>query len=201
MDALFVMPDFLAGSEDPDPTDSTSIYIVGGEGSWSLTEPMGKMTNLGNGEYVDTLKISAPIYFVFADGGPDIWNNNWTTFNSTYRYGPTTTTTITTGTSYTTAKRNNNYSYYFTGDGSDYLFTFNAYELTFKIEVVEPQPDILLGDVNDDGLVNLGDLNLIIQFLLGQNPSVFNSANADVNQDNHINLGDMSRLIAILLNQ
>ena len=56
MDALFEMAAFLDGSgEDPvEPTDSSSIYIVGGEGNWSLTQPMGKMTNLGNGTYVDT---------------------------------------------------------------------------------------------------------------------------------------------------
>ena len=201
MDALFVMSDFLAGGDNPEASDSTSIYIVGGEGTWSLTEPYGKMTNLGNGTYVDTLTINNSIYFVFADGEPDVWNNNWNVFNASHRYGPTSTTTVTTGTTYGTAKRNNNYSYYFTGDGSDYLFSFNADQLTFSIEVIENQPSILLGDANDDGLVNLGDLNVIIQYLLGQNPTVFNITNADVNQDNAINLGDMSRLISILLNQ
>ena len=201
MDALFVMSDFLAGGDNPEVTDSTSIYIVGGEGTWSLTEPYGKMTNLGNGTYVDTLTINNSIYFVFADGGPDVWNNNWNVFNASHRYGPTATTTVTTGTTYGTAKRNNNYSYYFTGDGSNYLFSFNADQLTFSIEVIENQPSVLLGDANDDGLVNLGDLNVIIQYLLGQNPTVFNITNADVNQDNAINLGDMSRLISILLNQ
>ena len=113
MDALFVMHDFLdvSGDDPEEPTHSASIYIVGGEGTWSLTEPLGKMTNLGNGTYVDTLTISAPIYFVFADGGPEAWNDDWTAFNGTYRYGPTSTTTVTTGTQYTTAKRNKNYSY------------------------------------------------------------------------------------------
>ena len=90
--------------------DSTSFYIVGGEGTWSLTEPLGKMSNLGNGTYVDTLTIGAPIYFVFADGGPEQWNNDWPTFNSTYRYGPASNVIITTGTEYSTGKRDNNSS-------------------------------------------------------------------------------------------
>lgn len=203
MDALLVMPTFLDGStDDPEePTDSASIYIVGGEGAWSLTEPMGKMTNLGNGTYVDTLRISSSIYFVFADGDPDTWNNDWTAFNSTYRYGPTAATTIATGTQYTTAKRNNNFSYYFTGDGSDYLFTFNADDLTFKLEVVEEQPTILLGDVNDDGLINISDVTALINYLLSGDTSLVNINNADVNQSQTINISDVTSLISLLLSR
>ena len=200
MDALFEMPNFLDGSgDDPEePTDSANLYIVGGEGNWSLTEPLGKMTNLGNGTYVDTLTISAPIYFVFADGGPDDWNNNWTAFNSTYRYGPTSTTTITTGTQYTTAKRNNNYSYYFTGDGSNYLFTFDADNLTFIIEAIE-ETIVNSGDVNNDGKISIGDVTALIHYLLSKDASNVNLANADVNQDNNININDVTSLITYLL--
>lgn len=201
MDALFVLPDFLDGSgDDPvEPTDSASMYIVGGEGSWSLTQPLGSMTNLGNGTYVDTITISAPIYFVFADGGPEAWNNDWTAFNSTYRYGPSSTTTITTGTQYSTAKRNNNASYYFTGDGSDYLFTFDGDHLTFIIEKIENMPSSLLGDANDDGIVSISDVTTLIDYLLGTDVNPFNRINADVNQDEVISISDVTSLIDKLL--
>lgn len=201
MDALFVLPDFLDGSgDDPvEPTDSASMYIVGGEGSWSLTQPLGSMTNLGNGTYVDTITISAPIYFVFADGGPEAWNNDWTTFNSTYRYGPSSTTTITTGTQYSTAKRNNNASYYFTGDGSDYLFTFDGDHLTFIIEKIESMPSSSLGDANDDGIVSISDVTTLIDYLLGTDVNPFNRVNADVNQDDVISISDVTSLIDKLL--
>ena len=201
MDALFVLPDFLDGSgDDPvEPTDSASMYIVGGEGSWSLTQPLGSMTNLGNGTYVDTITISAPIYFVFADGGPEAWNNDWTTFNSTYRYGPSSTTTITTGTQYSTAKRNNNASYYFTGDGSDYLFTFDGDHLTFIIEKIESMPSSSLGDANDDGIVSISDVTTLIDYLLGTDVNPFNRVNADVNQDEVISISDVTSLIDKLL--
>ena len=201
MDALFEMAGFLVGSsEDPEePSDSASIYIVGGEGNWSLTEPMGKMTNLGNGTYVDTLTISAPIYFVFADGGPEIWNNDWTAFNGTYRYGPTSTTTITTGVQYTTAKRNNNNSYYFTGDGSNYLVTFNSDDLTFRLDVIVPQPVVLRGDVDDNGFVEIGDVSALIDYLLGCDVAEFNADNADVDENSEIGISDVSALIDILL--
>ena len=201
MDALFEMAGFLDGSgDDPvEPTDSASIYIVGGEGSWSLTEPMGKMTNLGNGTYVDTLTISAPIYFVFADGSPEEWNNDWTAFNSTYRYGPAARTTISLGTQYTTAKRNNNYSYYFVGDGSDYLVTFNSDDLTFCLNVIEPLPTILLGDVNGDGDIGIADVTMLIDYILNTEADDFNELNADVDQNTFINIADVTILIDMIL--
>lgn len=198
MDALFEVAKYADNSED-EPIDSASIYIVGGEGNWSLTEPMSRMTNLGNGIYVDTLTIAAPIYFVFADGGPEAWNNDWTAFNSNYRYGPTATTTITTGTSYATAKRNNNYSYYFTGDGSDYIFTFDSDNLTFKLEVAEEPSTLLLGDVDDDGEVNIQDVTKLIDYLIGGEISPFNFTNADVTQDLSVDIADVTKLIDILL--
>ncbi len=203
MDALFVMQDFLDGSgEDPiEPTDSTSIYIVGGEDNWSLTEPLGKMTNRGDGTYVDTLSLSAPIYFVFADGDPEAWNNDWPTFSSGYRYGPTATTTISTGIEYTTAKRNNDFSYYFTGDGSDYLITFNADELTFKLERIVPAPTLLRGDVNDDGRVNIDDVTTLIDYLLGSQVQPFSSENADLDSNGNIGIDDVTTLIDLLLAQ
>ena len=201
MDALFEMPAFLDGSgDDPiEPDDSVSMYIVGGEGAWSLTEPMSMMTNQGHGIYVDTITVNAPVYFVFADGGPDAWNNDWTAFNGTYRYGPTATTTITTDVTYSTAKRNNDYSYYFTGDGSDYLFTFDADNLTFSISVIEPEPTIMLGDVNDDGNVAINDVTTLIDYLLGGQLEHFNVLNADVNQDGRIAISDVTSLIDLLL--
>ena len=195
MDALFEMSAFLDGEE---PVDSASIYIVGGTGSWSLTEPMSKMTNLGNGTYVDTLTISAPIYFVFADGGPEQWNNDWPTFNGIYRYGPTATTTITTATQYVTAKRANDYSYYFTGDGSDYLFTFNLDDLTFRLDVIEPQPVVRRGDVNGDGEVDINDVTLLISRVLGNSVEVVFD-NSDLDGDNELSINDITALIAIVL--
>lgn len=194
MDALFEMSAFL----DDEPDDSTSIYIVGGTGNWSLTDPMSKMTNLGNGTYVDTLTISAPIYFVFADGGPELWNNDWSTFNGIYRYGPTATTTVTTGTQYATAKRNNDFSYYFTGDGSDYLFTFDINSLTFSLQVVEPLVHVLPGDADGNGEVDILDVTLLINLLLYGNVEV-NLANSDLDGDGGISITDVTALINILL--
>ena len=201
MDALFEMPHFLdnAGDDPETPSDSASIYIVGGEGAWSLTEPMGKMTNLGNGTYVDTLVIGAPVYFVFADGSPELWNNNWTTFNSTYRYGPAALTTISTAVQYSIAKRSNDYSYYFVGEGKDYLFTFDIDNLTFRLDIVESQPTSRPGDVDDNGLVDIDDVTMLISIVLGNQVSAYNALNADLDGDNTFSIDDVTRLIDIVL--
>lgn len=199
MDALFEVPAFLDGSGD-EPSDSVEIYIVGGEGTWSLEQPLGKMKNMGDGNYVDTLTIAAPIYFVFADGSPEQWNNDWTAFNANYRYGPSATVTISAGNSYTTAKRNNNYSYYFTGDGSDYRFSFNVDDLTFKVEKIEePQVTPLYGDVNDDGVVNISDVTLLIDYVLNSGAILINEVNSDMNSDHVINITDITSLIDYIL--
>ena len=199
MDALFEMASFLEGGENP--TDSASIFLVGGEGTWSLSEPISKMTNLGNGTYVDTVTISAPIYFVFADGTPEEWNNDWAVFNSTYRFGPTATTTITLGTQYNTAKRNNNHSYYFVGDGHDYLVTFDFDHLTFTLEEIADAPVIEFGDINDDGAVDITDVTLLISLVLGNSIDGVNVQNADLDKDNEFTIVDVTMLISIVLNK
>ncbi len=200
MDALFETLAFV-DDDEPEPIETPSYYIVGGVGNWSLTEPIGRMSHQGNGIYVDTLTISDPIYFVFADGSPEQWNDDWPTFNSSYRYGPTATTTVLTSTQYYTAKRNNNYSYYFMGDGSDYVFTFDTNTLSFIIERIEPQTTALLGDVNSDGQVNISDASLYINYVLGNQILDFNFSNADLNQDGKYNITDVTMLIVIITTQ
>ena len=201
MDALFEVAAFVEDGGDPgEPVDDgKDIYIVGGEGDWSLTAPMSRMTNLGNGTYVDTITVNAPIYFTFADGNPDLWAGDWDLFNSTYRYGPSATTTITVGSTYYTAKRNNNSSYYFTGDGSDYLVTFDLDNLCFKIELIQSAPFILPGDVNDDGEVDVTDVTSLISVILGIEVPVFNALNADLDGDAEFTVNDVTSIIAMIL--
>ena len=65
----------------------------------------------------------------------------------------------------------------------------------------EPAPDWLLGDVNGDGEVNIGDVTRIIDVILGDvvddNDML---ARADVNGDGEVNIGDVTRVIDIILN-
>lgn len=59
----------------------------------------------------------------------------------------------------------------------------------------------LLGDVDDDGNVNINDLSALIDYLLTGNEEGVNLVNADVDQDGAVNISDLSALIDLLLNQ
>ena len=57
----------------------------------------------------------------------------------------------------------------------------------------------LKGDVNCDGVVNIADVTVLIDYLLGNEADTFNREAADVNKDGVINIADVTALIDILL--
>ena len=52
-----------------------------------------------------------------------------------------------------------------------------------------------LGDINDDGLVNVQDIVLIVSYILG----ALSNEEADLNQDGLINVIDVIQLVNIVL--
>ncbi len=68
-----------------------------------------------------------------------------------------------------------------------------------SLTIVKSQ-DYTPGDINCDGHVNISDVTVLIDFLLGSNPQPFNHSAADVNSDNSINISDVTTLIDSLLN-
>ncbi len=65
---------------------------------------------------------------------------------------------------------------------------------------VAATPDVKLGDVNGDGDVNVNDVTVLINYILGKNPTPFVEANANVNGDEGINVNDVTALINLILN-
>ncbi len=61
-------------------------------------------------------------------------------------------------------------------------------------------PVYILGDVNNDGQVNIDDVSLLIDYLLTENVNIVTEA-ADCNQDGSITINDVTKLIDILLTQ
>ena len=59
--------------------------------------------------------------------------------------------------------------------------------------------DTLKGDVNCDGDVNVNDVTVLVNYILGKNPSPFDSVAADVNEDTAINVNDVTALINLIL--
>jgi len=62
------------------------------------------------------------------------------------------------------------------------------------VSVVETE--ILHGDVNEDGAVNVADISAVIRFLAGN--SDISLASADVNGDGHVDVADISSIIFIM---
>ena len=56
-----------------------------------------------------------------------------------------------------------------------------------------------LGDVNCDGLVDVGDVTALIAHILGHEVSHFNGQNADLNYDGMLDVADVTKLIGYIL--
>ena len=60
---------------------------------------------------------------------------------------------------------------------------------------------IVLGDINQDSVIDILDIVLIINFILGQeNPNLTEEIASDLNNDGTINIQDIILLINIILN-
>ena len=64
---------------------------------------------------------------------------------------------------------------------------------------IDPGADVLLGDVNGDGVVNIADVTAMIDYILSGNASEINLAACDVNGDNSVNIADVTGIIDFIL--
>ena len=60
-------------------------------------------------------------------------------------------------------------------------------------------PDPIVGDVNSDGKLNILDVTMLINYIIGNDPEGFNPDLADVNEDGAINVADVTALINLIL--
>ncbi len=73
----------------------------------------------------------------------------------------------------------------------------NVFIMDYKPDV--PEPQYLRGDVNGDGEVNIADVNVIIDIILGGTYDEGTLKRADVNEDKEINIADVNAEIDIIL--
>ena len=85
-------------------------------------------------------------------------------------------------------------------DGAEHSPVSDKWEL-YIIKATETHTPVMIGDVNEDGKVNISDVTTLISYLLGGYPDPFNALNADVNVSGGINITDVADLINILLNK
>ncbi|MBQ3631517.1 MAG: dockerin type I repeat-containing protein [Prevotella sp.] len=83
----------------------------------------------------------------------------------------------------------------------DRTFTLASLASMFFSETATPQPAVLLGDANDDGVVNVADYVAVSHHITGNTPVQWNVTNADVNGDGRITVADYIGIVHIVLNQ
>jgi hypothetical protein len=92
-------------------------------------------------------------------------------------------------------------------EGADTYYTFQKYSGTGNILIssIEFTPaggsEMLLGDANDDGVVDVADVVAIVNYILEQPSDTFSLGAADVNGDQVIDAADVVAVVNIILNQ
>lgn len=86
------------------------------------------------------------------------------------------------------------YAYYYSSGTQTTLSSTSSYTIVFPEE-----PQGIKGDVNGDGTLNINDVTVLIDYLLGSYNENFFADNADVDGDNAISIKDVTKLIDILL--
>ena len=118
-------------------SSQAACYIVGDApfGGWNPGEGV-EMTLNGDGSYSYTTAVNGTIYFVFATG----LDSNWDTFNSTFRHGPSGSDAVVVIGEWMDAPQGGDKAYKLTGNGSEYVFTFNPYINKCKVDGYEVPP-------------------------------------------------------------
>ncbi len=83
-------------------------------------------------------------------------------------------------------------------DGNHYVQTYLVSDW-YVCNYMSPESMRHKGDANNDGVVDIVDINAIISKMLGDNPEGFNEFNADINLDNVIDVQDINAIIDIIL--
>ena len=166
-----------------------AMYIIGNEpfGNWDPANPM-KMTKTGN-VYTAEATINGDVWFIFSDDF-----GSWDAVNAR-RFGPESADedqVINPDEEVTTQLSESNKSYKITGNG-DYVITFDKENLTFKFA---SKGAGVKGDVDGSGNVDVDDLNLIINMMLGKADK---TPAGDVTGDGNVDVDDMNAIINIML--
>jgi hypothetical protein len=92
----------------------------------------------------------------------------------------------------------NLYNLSFNGSSGITLKDYGFCNIT--IEGVMTAPEIIKGDVNGDGKVDMSDVTDLVQYILGNPSEDFNTDAADVNGDGEIGMPDVMFIIQYTIN-
>ena len=74
-----------------------------------------------------------------------------------------------------------------------------AYIDDIKLVAAATEPEVLLGDVNNDGAVTIADVTALVNILLGKDASGYDRDAADVNEDTDVTIADVVALVKMIL--
>lgn len=78
-----------------------------------------------------------------------------------------------------------------------YNNSFYETEVNFNLEVFEAP--LILGDINNDLIINVTDILLLVNIILNGNPVDWIGTGADVNQNNNVDVTDIITIVGIIL--
>ncbi|MBR1882336.1 MAG: hypothetical protein IJ808_04875 [Muribaculaceae bacterium] len=171
---------------------AAKVYIVGNDpfGGWDPAKGV-EMTAGENQVYTYEAELNGDIYFVFS-GAIGTWDDV-----NGFRYGPNgANEDVTVGEEKTTQiSTDTGASYKVTGDGGSYKITFDLANLKFKFE----KAGGLQGDVNGDGEVDVNDVNILINIVLGKDDASKYGNRANVDGVGDVDVTDVNTLINLVL--
>lgn len=85
-------------------------------------------------------------------------------------------------------------SYFITSDRERIDVSDKTFTITHYI-----QPGSLMGDANGDGAVDISDVLVTVDYVLGKNPSPFEFANTDMDQSGSIDISDVLAIVDKIL--
>jgi hypothetical protein len=63
-----------------------------------------------------------------------------------------------------------------------------------------PEKETTIGDANGDGVINMSDVDIIVNYMLGKTESSFNAEAADANKDGKIGMPDVMFILNYIIN-
>ncbi len=167
-------------------------YVIGSAfGNWDPKNPVELVKDGETDNYTCEFEFEGDNYFVFTGA-----KGSWDAINA-FRYGPLDANEeVTEGAEVATQLSTNGDASYKMTCAGKYNVTFNPVALTFKIEAASAPG--LTGDVNGDGAVDVSDVNIVLNIMLGNDTLAANPA-ADVNGDGAVDVSDANAIINIML--
>ncbi len=114
------------------------------------------------------------------------FNSAWTLFDETYSV-PVNTREI---------------HFYMLGtryEGYDNDSYFDDMYLRYSLSEFPCEDDIILGDLNQDGIINIQDIIIVVNIILGNEPTPYQELAGDLNGDSNINILDIIMIVNIIL--